>query len=148
MVTMASQTVHFTDKSKLATYAMICMLRCPELSCSIESFKTVMHVYSLLEVNAFGVSAARSQIRAGTALYWPSNLIDHSCTPNAVVVYRGRQQFLVAIDDIPMGQPVSISYIDQAMDDAESRKFLLYKDYFFKCDCHRCQSCEKPKLMH
>lgn len=50
-----------------------------------------MHVYSLLEVNAFGVSEAKSLLRAGTGLYYPSNLIDHSCKPNAVIVYRNRK---------------------------------------------------------
>ena len=60
MVTMASQVIHFTDKSKLATYAMIVFLRCPSLSVNIENFKLILHVYSLLEVNSFGVSNAKS----------------------------------------------------------------------------------------
>ena len=90
MVTMASQIIHFTDKSKLATYAMIVFLRCNALSVSIENFKLIMHVYSLLEVNAFGVAGTRTQIRSGTGIYHPTNLLDHSCDPNAVIVYRGR----------------------------------------------------------
>jgi SET and MYND domain-containing protein len=122
MVSMASQTVHTTDKSKLATYAMICMLRCPEMAVDIQSFRLIIHLYSLLDVNGFGVSAARSQVRVATGLYWPSNLIDHSCAPNAVVVYRGRTQFIIALNDIPKGAPVNISYIDQAMEDAASRQ--------------------------
>jgi len=117
MVTMASQILHFTDKSKLATYAMIVFLRCPALSVCIENFKLIMHVYSLLEVNAFGVAGTRTQIRAGTGIYHPTNLLDHCCDPNAVIVYRGRQQFLIATRTIAEGDPVNISYIDQAVED-------------------------------
>lgn len=48
MVSMASQQIPFTDKSKLATYAMITFLRCPQLAISIENFRLIMHVYCLL----------------------------------------------------------------------------------------------------
>jgi hypothetical protein len=91
---------------------MIVFLRCPALSVNIENFKLIMHVLALLEVNAFGVSGARSQIRAGTGLYHPTNLLDHSCEPNAVVVFRGRQQFIIATKKIEAGEAVNISYID------------------------------------
>ena len=110
--------IHYTDKSKLATYAMIVFLRCPALSVNIENFKLILHVYSLLEVNSFGVSNAKSQIRVGTALYYPTNLLDHSCDPNAIAVFRDRKQFILAIKKIEPGQPVNISYIDQAIESA------------------------------
>lgn len=105
-----------------------------------------MHVYSLLEVNAFGVSATKSQVRVGTGLYWPTNLLDHSCTPNCVVVYRGRQQFLIAVKPIATGDPINISYIDQAIEDAHTRRFILGRDYYFTCSCQRCETCELPSL--
>lgn len=112
MISMASQVVAFADKSKVATYAMIVFLRCPQLNVTIENFKLILHVFSLLEVNCFGVSDPKSLLRAGTGLYFPSNFIDHSCTPNAAIVYRNRKQFVVATQKIEAGNPIYISYID------------------------------------
>ena len=91
---------------------MIVFLRCPALSVTIENFKMIMHVYSLLEVNSFGVSDPKSLLRAGTGFFFPSNFIDHSCTPNAAIVYRNRKQFVVATQQINAGDPIMISYID------------------------------------
>ena len=137
---MASQIIHGVDKSKLATYAMIVFLRCPQLSVSIDNFTMLMHVYCLLEVNAFGVSAPKTQVRAGTGLYAPTNLIDHSCKPNCAVVFRGREQFIVATKLIKAGEPISISYIDPAIEDSKSRRWQLQHEYYFTCDCDRCDT--------
>ena len=48
MVSMASKIVLEVDRTKLATYAMVCFLFCPELVINIENFKMIVHVYSLL----------------------------------------------------------------------------------------------------
>lgn len=89
MISNASQQIPATDKSKLATYSMIAFLRCPQLEVSIENFRLIMHVYCLLQINAFGISE-KTLVRCGTGLYSPSNLINHSCRPNCVGVFRGR----------------------------------------------------------
>lgn len=120
---------------------MIVFLRCPSLSVDIVNFKLILHVFSLLEVNSFGVANAKSQIRVGTGLYYPTNLLDHSCDPNAIAVFRDRKQFIIAIKPIKKGDPVNISYIDQAIESAEERKFVLARDYYFSCVCSRCQHC-------
>jgi len=57
-------------------------------------------VYSILEVNSFGVSATKTLVRAGTGLYYQTNFINHSCDPNCAVIYKGRKQFVVAIKQI------------------------------------------------
>ena len=91
---------------------MFVFLRCPQLNVTIENFKLILHVFSLLEVNCFGVSDPKSLLRAGTGLYFPSNFIDHTCTPNAAIVYKNRKQFVVATQKIEAGSPIYISYID------------------------------------
>lgn len=148
MVSMASQVVQYTDKSKLATYAMIVFLRCPQLAINLENFKIIMHVFSLLEVNAFGVSDSKTQLRSGTALYYPSNFIDHSCNPNAAIVYRNRNQFVIATRKIEQNQPIFISYIDQGIEDAFTRRSILGRDYYFQCECDRCNQCKMEQLSH
>lgn len=122
MVSMASQVVAFTDKVKLVTYAMVCFLRLPQLSISIENFKLILHVYSILEVNSFGINATKTLVRAGTGIYDESNFINHSCTPNSAVIYRGRTQFIIATKEILAGEAVTISYIDSAIEEYRVRR--------------------------
>jgi len=137
MVSMASKVVLEVDKTKVVTYAMVVFLRCPELAINIENFKMIVHVYSLLEVNAFGISD-KTLLRAGTGLYWPTNLINHSCRPNCVAVFNGRKQYVVPCRAIQEGEELTISYIDQGVEDVPTRKLTLDQEYYFECKCTRC----------
>ena len=56
MVSMAGSIVPEMDRTKVITYSMVIFLRCPELAINIENFKMIVHVYCLIEVNAFGIS--------------------------------------------------------------------------------------------
>ena len=58
MVSNASTVVLHTERDKLMTYAFVCFLKLPALAVTVENFRLIVHVYSLLEVNSFGVSAA------------------------------------------------------------------------------------------
>ena len=137
MTTMASQIVLDTDRTKIVTYAMVVFLRCPQLAVTIENFRLIVHVYCLLEVNAFGISD-KTLLRAGTGLYWPANLINHSCRPNAVAVFNGRRMYIVPSRAIAAGDEITISYIDQGIEDVPTRKLTLEQEYFFCCECPRC----------
>ena len=87
---MAKEIISEVDRTKVVTYAMVVFLKCPELEINMDNFKMILHVYCLLEVNAFGISD-KTLLRAGTGLYWPTNLINHSCRPNCVAVFAGRR---------------------------------------------------------
>ena len=78
MTSMASNVAIEIEKSKLTTYAMVVFLRCPDLDINIEDVKLILHIFSILEVNAFGISD-KTLLRAGTGLYYPTNLLNHSC---------------------------------------------------------------------
>ena len=134
---MAGQIVQEIDRTKLVTYAMIVFLRCPELEVNVENFTLITHVYCLLEVNAFGISD-KTLLRAGTGLYWPTNLINHSCRPNCVAVFSGQRQFIVPCRAIAEGDELTISYIDQGIEDVPTRKLMLTQEYYFDCMCPRC----------
>jgi len=94
MTSMASKGMLTADRTKVVSYAMIVFLFCPTLDVNIDNFKLIVHVYFVLTVNPFGISD-KGLLRAGTGIYWPANLINHSCSPNAVTVFRGRRLFIV-----------------------------------------------------
>ncbi|PMD41801.1 SET domain-containing protein [Hyaloscypha variabilis F] len=68
-------------------------------------------------------------------------LANHSCSPNAVVVFDGRSVALRALDSIKKGEQVFISYIT-AMEDRTSRQRDLKQRYFFDCQCEKCREDE------
>ena len=111
MTSMAANIAIEIDHSKLTTYAMVVFLRCPDLDINIDNVKLILHVFSILEVNAFGISD-KTLLRAGTGLYSPTNLLNHSCRPNCVAVFRGRTQFVVPVRNIQPGEELTISYTD------------------------------------
>ncbi|KAF9902181.1 hypothetical protein BX616_002018 [Lobosporangium transversale] len=72
-------------------------------------------------------------------------LFNHSCRPNATVMYEGKLQVVRALEDIETGQEICTSYVDNGVQRLERRQ-LLREKYFFECRCPRCgndQSCEK-----
>ena len=142
MTSMASNVAIEIDKNKLQTYAMLVFLRCPTLDINITNVKLILHVFCILEVNAFGISD-KTLLRAGTGVYAPTNLFNHSCRPNCVAVFRGRTQFLVPIRDIEQGEELTISYTDTGVEDVSTRKLVLNQEYFFECICLRCEDEEK-----
>ncbi|KAF9999756.1 hypothetical protein BGZ79_006648 [Entomortierella chlamydospora] len=64
-------------------------------------------------------------------------LFNHSCRPNAIVMYEGKVQIVRALEDIEVGQEVCTSYVDNGVQRAERRQ-LLREKYFFDCLCPRC----------
>ena len=139
---MASKVVEEVDKTKISTYAMIVFLKCPQLEINMDNFKMIVHLYCILEVNAFGI-CDKQLLRAGTGLYSPGNLFNHSCRPNCVAVFRGRRQFIVSNRVIEEGEELCISYVDQGIEDVPSRKLTLSQEYFFDCLCEKCKEQEE-----
>jgi hypothetical protein len=70
-------------------------------------------------------------------------LANHSCSPNAVVVFDGRSVALRALERIGKGEQVFISYIT-ATEDRTSRQANLKQRYFFDCQCEKCSKDESP----
>lgn len=74
-------------------------------------------------------------VAEGTYPY--ASLLNHSCTPNCIVLFKGRTLHLRAIADIEPNKELFISYCDpiQAL---ESRKDILKDKYHFECVCDKC----------
>ncbi|KAI9798424.1 MAG: hypothetical protein M1833_004818 [Piccolia ochrophora] len=64
--------------------------------------------------------------------------VNHSCEPNAVVVFDGPQLSLRAPKGIREGEEITISYIDNT-EPFHRRQRQLLDRYFFQCACQKCQ---------
>ena len=92
--------------------------------------------------------------------------MDHSCCPNANVLFDGRNLVFRALKDfhshhhgcdsedceysgiyLDMGKEVTISYID-VMEHTSVRLKKLQNQYYFTCQCVRCfrSSCDKVHM--
>ncbi|GFS41780.1 hypothetical protein Acr_00g0076420 [Actinidia rufa] len=59
------------------------------------------------------------------------------CFPNSVLVFEGRVAVIRAVQRIPKGTEVFISYIETA-GSTTTRQKALREQYFFSCACPRC----------
>lgn len=64
--------------------------------------------------------------------------MNHSCDPNATVVFDGPKLSLRALTDILKGDEITITYIDPSYP-FHRRQDLLKHRYFFTCACQKCQ---------
>lgn len=83
----------------------------------------------------------------GTGLYPVISIINHSCFPNAVLLFEGRQAVVRAVEPIREGSELTVSYIEIAASTA-SRKKSLKEQYFFDCKCLRCLKVDTPDGLH
>lgn len=91
-----------------------------------------------MAVNSFSVLDGEMNT-VGTGIYLAASVLDHNCQPNAVATFDGRTLNLRIIVDMPHlnWDSIFISYID-IMDDTETRRKSLKKNYYFLCGCSCC----------
>ncbi|KAK0103308.1 hypothetical protein ONS95_005338 [Cadophora gregata] len=63
---------------------------------------------------------------------------NHSCTPNAFIVFDSRNVSLRALRPIKKDEEIFISYIDPT-ESLAKRQSTLKQRYFFTCKCARCE---------
>lgn len=66
-----------------------------------------------------------------------TSAINHSCSPNAVIVFDGPKLSVRGLDSIKSGEEILISYIDSSAPFAV-RQAELRDQYFFTCSCSKC----------
>ncbi|CAE7421038.1 SMYD3, partial [Symbiodinium pilosum] len=66
-------------------------------------------------------------------------LLNHSCNPNAKLVWKGSQLVLSSLRSISEGEEIFVSYINE-IDDVLSRRYFLLEQHGVKCVCSRCQA--------
>lgn len=80
-----------------------------------------------------------------SALYFPTNFLNHSCDPNCLVVYQRKNQRVFALRDIEEGEELTISYIEKE-NSLQKRRDLLKESYCFTCECKRCKDEEEKSM--
>ncbi|CAA2994865.1 histone-lysine N-methyltransferase ASHR1 isoform X1 [Olea europaea subsp. europaea] len=126
------------EEKQLVLYAQIAnlvalILQWPESEINI---KEIAENFSKLSCNAHSI--CDSELRPlGTGLYPVISIINHSCLPNSVLVFEGRLAVVRALQHIPKGAEVSISYVETA-GSTITRQKALREQYFFSCTCSRC----------
>ncbi len=73
----------------------------------------------------------------GVALYCAPSLLNHSCRPNTLPLYYGRQLVLKAVRDIGPDEQLFITYTE-TMQLLSERQHHLQSTYNFTCACERC----------
>ncbi|EWC45965.1 hypothetical protein DRE_04758 [Drechslerella stenobrocha 248] len=99
-------------------------------------------LYCKLLVNSI-TATTQSFDPIGIAVDYHAAMFNHSCSPNAVMVFDGRQLFLRSLKEIPKDTEITISYIDIFMTRKE-RKEELSTRYFFDCMCPYCSAEARP----
>jgi SET and MYND domain-containing protein len=123
--------------NKLATLCSRVLFLQKAPDCQYVAVPFLTSILSTLGANAIGITEPVELTDVGIALFDRLSLLNHSCDPNAVVLFDGAAAILRALKPIAAGDELTISYIDRASDRYERRQQLL-SQYFFTCSCSRC----------
>ncbi|KAK2388207.1 histone-lysine N-methyltransferase ASHR2 [Trifolium repens] len=129
---------HMSDikEEQLVLYAQMAnlvhlILQWPEIN-----IKEIAEIFSKFACNAHTI--CDSELRPlGTGLYPVVSIINHSCLPNSVLVFEGKVASVRALQHVPKGTEVLISYIETA-GSTVTRQKALKEQYLFTCVCPRC----------
>ncbi|XP_022768227.1 histone-lysine N-methyltransferase ASHR1 isoform X2 [Durio zibethinus] len=124
------------DEKQLVLYAQMANLVKLILERPDIDIKEIAENFSKFACNAHSI--CDSELRPlGTGLYPVVSIINHSCLPNAVLVFEGRLAVVRAVQHIPKNSEVSISYVETAASTI-TRQNTLKEQYLFTCSCTRC----------
>ncbi|GFT96757.1 histone-lysine N-methyltransferase SMYD3 [Nephila pilipes] len=97
--------------------------------------------FGRMRVNGFSIADDNDSEVVGCGVYLGAAVFDHSCEPNAEVVFDGVTLYVRANQDIPQRDinHVFVSYISQ-LQLSHNRQRTLKELYYFRCQCIRCTS--------
>ncbi|KAG9336296.1 hypothetical protein JZ751_002643 [Albula glossodonta] len=97
------------------------------------------------QVNCNGFTIEDEELsHLGSAVFPDVALMNHSCSPNVIVTYKGTVAEVRAVQEISPGDEIFNSYID-LLYPTEDRNERLRDSYFFTCDCKECSTRSKDK---
>jgi len=98
----------------------------------------IFEIYCKVLINSFNVMSNDNQRAIGIGLYLAPSVLDHSCRPNAVVVFSGKVAVVRCIEAVANFRDVRIAYTDLVSPRAK-RRTELSNQYYFQCQCPECQ---------
>ncbi|KPV72663.1 uncharacterized protein RHOBADRAFT_55751 [Rhodotorula graminis WP1] len=106
----------------------------------------VLDLCSRFAANSFALTAPTDLSNLGVSISPLTALFNHSCAPNAVVVFpsfpssptSSRHMHVVALHPIQPGDEVVTSYVDLALP-RDVRQKELRERYKFECGCEACE---------
>ncbi len=87
-----------------------------------------------LLTNCMNIRSAESETSLGCSLDLAVAMMNHSCSPNAVVFFEGGQVRVRSLGKIAEGGEIFVSYVDPRMDVLRRRE-ALRKTHFIECHC-------------
>ncbi|GMT33052.1 hypothetical protein PFISCL1PPCAC_24349, partial [Pristionchus fissidentatus] len=100
----------------------------------------LLRYHGKAEINGFVIHGA-NQKHLGDAIYLGISALDHSCSPDAFIRFRGPIAVLRSPNKgVIYSDKLTVSYIDVGTTTAERREKL--RRYFFECDCKMCNDTE------
>ncbi|KAL2631968.1 hypothetical protein R1flu_016654 [Riccia fluitans] len=133
---------HFseTQEERLVLYAQMANLVETIVAPSEVDLKDICQLFCRLACNAHTICDEEFR-PVGTGLYPVISIINHSCAPNAVLLFDGKRGAVRALQRIEKGTEVTISYVELA-GSTKSRQQALKEQYYFVCQCQRCMKME------
>ncbi|KAM3876957.1 N-lysine methyltransferase SMYD2-A [Diretmus argenteus] len=97
------------------------------------------------QINCNGFTIEDEELsHLGSAAFPDVALMNHSCSPNVIVTYKGTVAEVRAVQEINPGDEIFNSYID-LLYPTEDRNERLLDSYFFTCQCTECTTKSKDK---
>lgn len=101
-----------------------------------EDVKEAVELLCKIQTNAFHRFDADLADQVGIFLEPTLAMANHSCIPNATVLFMGRKALLRAERPVRAGDEIEISYTDYT--NPVSQRQIALEEYGFLCQCPRC----------
>eukprot|EP01018_Ginkgo_biloba_P035137 Gb_12569 [translate_table: standard] len=124
------------DEKRLVLYAQMAHLVNMIMQFEDVETKEITQNFCRFACNAHTICDAELR-PIGTGLYPIISIINHSCLPNAVLLFEGRCALVRAVEHITEGTELTMGYVEIAASTV-SRQNSLREQYFFDCKCSRC----------
>jgi [histone H3]-lysine4/36 N-trimethyltransferase SMYD len=108
---------------------------------SAESLSFFESLLAKFRCNNFGIQSMLQEVIAH-GIYPKGAILNHSCDPNAILLYEGVTQVIRAIKPLKEGDELFHSYTDLCKP-TYLRQQHLQRTYGFICDCERCRGIGK-----
>ncbi|CAO3633804.1 unnamed protein product [Cunninghamella blakesleeana] len=100
------------------------------------TLEDVIRMQSLFQCNGISIQDDHLFV-VGEGIYPVASFFNHSCRPNAAIIFDGALLTVHAIEPIAPNEEITIAYIDIGRSRGY-RQRILRDRYFFNCDCVRC----------